>query len=41
METGEYDIDFLRKYALYYYEHVRVSRLYLAGAMTVVPIEAF
>ena len=41
METGEYDIDFLRKYALYYYEHVRVFRLYLAGAMTVVPIEAF
>ena len=25
--------------ALHYYEHVRVFRLYLAGAMTVVPVE--
>ena len=31
MEKGEYDIDFLKKFALMYYEHVRVFRLYLAG----------
>lgn len=41
MAVGDYDLEFLRKYALHYYEHVRVFRLYLAGAMTVVPIEAF
>lgn len=34
-------LDFWRKFALHYYEHVRVFRLYLAGAMTVVPVEAF
>ena len=39
MKRGEYDLAFLRKYALHYYEHVRVFRLYLAGAMTVVPVE--
>lgn len=41
MEQGAYDLDFLRKYALHYYEHVRVFRLYLAGAMTAVPVEDF
>ena len=41
MAKGDYDLDFLRKYALHYYEHVRVFRLYLAGAMTVVPVEEF
>jgi len=35
------DLAFWRKFALHYYEHVRVFRLYLAGAMTVVPIEDF
>jgi len=39
MARGDYDIDFLRQYALHYYEHVRVFRLYLAGAMTVIPVE--
>ena len=39
MAQGQYDLDFLRKYSLHYYEHVRVFRLYLAGAMTVVKVE--
>ena len=39
MAKGDYDLQFLRKYALHYYEHVRVFRLYLAGAMTAVPVE--
>jgi pyrroloquinoline quinone (PQQ) biosynthesis protein C len=41
MAKGEYDLKFLQQFALHYYEHVRVFRLYLAGAMTAVPIEAF
>lgn len=41
LARGEYDLAFLRRFALHYYEHVRVFRLYLAGAMTVVPVEAF
>ena len=41
MAKGDYDLQFLRKYALHYYEHVRVFRLYLAGAMTAVPVEEF
>lgn len=41
MASAELSLDFLQRFALYYYEHVRVFRLYLAGAMTVVPNEAF
>jgi hypothetical protein len=39
--SSSMDLAFWRKFSLHYYEHVRVFRLYLAGAMTVVPIEDF
>merc|ERR1711871_61712 len=41
LASSSEDLAFWRKFSLHYYEHVRVFRLYLAGAMTVVPIEDF
>eukprot|EP01083_Nonionella_stella_P072608 195831_1 len=39
MSLGQYSLEQLRQYALMYYQHVRVFRLYLAGAMTVIDNE--
>ena len=36
---GKFDLPTLQKFALLYYEHVKVFRLYLAGAMTIMPSE--
>lgn len=37
--AGGFDLPLLQKFALLYYEHVKIFRLYLAGAMTVMPSE--
>ena len=36
---GRFDLQRLRQFALIYYEHVKLFRLYLAGALTIMPDE--
>jgi pyrroloquinoline-quinone synthase len=39
MMLGSFDQEVLKQFALLYYEHVKVFRLYLAGLMTIIPKE--
>lgn len=39
ISDGAFDLEALQRFALIYYEHVKVFRLYLAGAMTIMPTE--